>query len=243
MRHSLLIYFFLGLCLLSSCSSCGDRAKETSFDSSLSTLGNGKALNEVIMGSEEERLQADINRMIDEQVAVSNTIQSKRVQTMIAGFELGMSHSEVKKHFLRMKQKKHLVRVQKRDKGSKKVYEYVYRLPLASGNANTSFNFEHQRGGGVYKLICEPQKLRKLSKPAFLKEVHALLTDWYGPHNFQLPNQNDCARYVWIAGNRYLDLYATAKQVEFTYTDLKSEIPPNIDGGGEERPASEALLQ
>lgn len=238
MKYTLLIYWFLGLCLLSSCSSCGD--KNTAINN---TNGNWEELADNLYNTPEERLQADINQMIDEQIEVSNTIQSKRVQAMIAGFELGMSRGEVKKHFLNMKQKKHLIRVKKRNKGAKKVYEYVYPLPLESGKANTQFNFEHQRGGGVYKLICEPQKPRRQSKADFLEEIHALLTEWYGPHNFQLPNQHGCARYIWIAGNRHLDLFATTKEVKFVYTDLKTEIPPNIDGGGEERPGSEALLQ
>ncbi|MGH1335631.1 MAG: hypothetical protein ACRBFS_05840 [Aureispira sp.] len=242
MKYTLLIYWFLGLCLLSSCSSCGENSATGSADSSI-TAGNGlEGIADELYGTAEERLQANINQMIDEQVEVSNAIHSKRVQAMIAGFELGMSRSQVKKHFLSMKQKKHLVRVRKRSKGSKKVYEYVYPLPLESGRANTQFNFDHQRGGGVYKLVCEPRKPRRQSKSDFLEEIHTLLNEWYGPHNFQLPNQHGCARYIWIAGNRHLDLYATAKDVQFMYTDLKTEIPPNIDGGGEERPTSEELL-
>lgn len=238
MKQTLFIYWFLGTCLLSSCSSCGDRSGGT-----LSGTNGETTIEEGLYQTPEERLQAEINLMIDEQIEVSNAIQSKRVLTMIAGFELGMSRGEVKKHFLNMKQKKHLIRVRKRSTGSKKVYEYVYPLPLESGRANTQFNFEHQRGGGVYKLICEPRKPRRQNKTKFLAEVHQLLTEWYGPHNFQLPNQHGCERYVWIAGNRHLDLYATAKDVKFAYTDLKIEIPPNIEGGGAERPVNEELLQ
>lgn len=242
MKQLLLIYWFLGLCLLSSCSSCGNRNATAGADNgAIGTDSNGLA--KMVYNTPEERLQADINLMIDEQVEVSNTIQSRRVQTMIAGFELGMSRSQVQKHFLNMKQKKHLIRVRKRNQGSKKVYEYVYPLPLEGGRANTQFNFEHRRGGGVYKLVCEPSKPRRQTKSKFLEEIHTLLNEWYGPHSFQLPKQNGCARYIWIAGNRYLELYATPKQVKFAYTDLKTEIPPNIDGGGEERPASEDLLQ
>lgn len=234
MKQTLLIYCFLGICLLSSCSSCGDKS---------GGINGETTFQEGLYQTPEERLQAEINLMIDEQIEVSNAIHSNRVLTMIAGFELGMTRSEVKKHFLNMKQKKHLIRIRKRSKGSKKVYEYVYPLPLESGPANTQFNFEHQQGGGVYKLICEPQKPRSQSKVKFLTEVHQLLTKWYGPHNFQLPKQHGCERYVWIAGNRHLDLYATAKDVKFAYTDLKIEIPPNIEGGGTERPVSENLLQ
>jgi hypothetical protein len=233
MKKTLLIYGLVGLSVLSSCSSCGEHTGEgqTTTNGYSNHAANGAGINsgKSFSGTEEERLQADIQQMIEEQLAVSKTIQSKRVQEMIAGFELGMSEKEVKKHFLRMLQKKHLKRVLKRSKGNKKVYEYVYRLPLASGRSNTHFNFDHRRGGGVYKLVCEPQQLRKLSKAAFLEEVHNLLNEWYGEHSFQLPDQNGCARYVWIAGNRHLELYATPKQVKFAYTDLNEEIPPHID--------------
>lgn len=241
MRCPLLAYFLLVSCLFSSCSSCGEYSTATSNHTD-NTIENDSPKS--LYNTPQERLQANINQMIDEQVEVSNTIYSKRVQALIAGFELGMSRNEVKKHFLNMKQKKHLVRVLKRNKGSKKTYEYVYPLPIKSGRAYTSFNFKHQDGKeGVYKLVCKPRKPRRLNKAAFLEEIHNLFSEWYGLHSFQLPNQHNCARYIWIAGNRHLDLHSTPREVTFIYTDLKAEIPPNIDGGGKHRPASEALLQ
>ena len=83
---------------------------------------------------------------------------------------------------LRMKQKKHLVRVKK----STNRYEYVYQLRLASGKSNTYMDFKYSRSGGVYQTTCKPSKFRKKSKSAFLKEVHDLLTDWYGRTQFSV---------------------------------------------------------
>ena len=123
-----------------------------------------------------------------------------------------------------MKQKKLLVRVKK----STNRYEYVYQLRLASGKSNTYMDFKYGRNGGVYQTICKPSKFRKKSKTAFLAEVHELLTEWYGPHSFQLPKTKGGARYVWITGNRHIDLYCTSKGVEFIYTDLNIKKPAKI---------------
>lgn len=237
MVNRYLIYVLFGgwLLAIGSCSSCNP----TGDGSGATGSGYGTGLDaEGLYRTNEERLQAAINDRIAEQITVSRNISSERVQTMIAGFEMGMSRREVQKHFLRMKQKKHLVRVktQQRQGSSKTHYAYVYRLPLESGRSNMTFDFKHKRKGGVYKLICQPQQLRKLKKDEFVEEIRTLLDEWYGPYDFKLPNLEGCGRYVWIAGNRHLDLYATPTGVEFVYTDLHVEIPPNIEGGGEERP-------
>lgn len=227
--------------MISSCSSCGDGDGKNGqhngvglSDSTnhLGTLSDASTLGQNADRSDAEQLQLDMNDLITEQVKLSQSSKSKRVETMIASFELGMTKREVKKHMLRMKQKKHLVRVQK----SAKVFEYVYQLKLKSGKSNTYMDFEYARNGGVYKAICKPSKFRKRSKGQFLNEVKSLLTEWYGPHNFQLPNKKGCARYVWITGNRHVDLYCTSKSVEFVYTDLNVEVPSNIEGGGKTRP-------
>ena len=240
MTNRSILYFsfvcwLLTLAACSSCNSTGDSAAGGG------AYGDDAFAQEQLYRTEEERLQAAINQRIEEQVAVARDIRSQRVQAMIAGFEMGMSRREVQKHFLRMKQKKHLVRVKtKQRKGSSKThYAYVYRLPLTSGRSNTTFDFKHRRKGGVYKLICQPKQLRRLKKDEFVEEVRDLLEEWYGEPDFTLPKLEGCGRYVWIAGNRHLDLYATPKGVEFVYTDLNVEIPPNIDGGGEERPVVE----
>lgn len=209
--------------MISSCSSCGEgnngtNATNSNNDSTSLSINN---MDENGNRSEEEQLEYDMTAMITEQVALANRSKSNRVETMIAGFELGMTKREVKKHMLRMKQKKHLVRVKK----SAKVFEYVYQLKLKSGKSNTYMDFEYGRNGGVYKAVCKPSKFRGKSKSKFLEEVHDLLTEWYGPHNFQLPNSKTCAHYVWITGNRHIDLYCTSKNVEFVYTDLNVEIP------------------
>lgn len=244
MINKTLLHIFLWSCILGlvACSSCN--STEPPSDGSITMGDNGNSHTESLYRTEEERLQAAINARIEEQVSVARSISSKRVQEMIAGFKMGMSRRQVRKHFLRMKQKKHLVRVKKgqRRGSSKTYYEYVYRLPLASGKSNTTFEFEHVHDGGVYKLICEPRPLRKLKQDAFVEEIRDLLQEWYGKPNFALPQQEGCGRYIWIAGNRHLDLHATPKGVEFIYTDLNVEIPPNIDGGGEERPAVDLVM-
>lgn len=217
--------------MISSCSSCGEGDGNNS--------GNNSTLSENALGTDENatgdhdsadeeystaNLQEDMDAMMEEQIELSNRSKSKGVETIIASFELGMTKREVTKHMLRMKQKKHLVRVKK----STNRYEYVYQLRLASGKSNTYMDFKYSRSGGVYQTTCKPSKFRKKSKSAFLAEVHDLLTDWYGPHNFQLPNTKGCARYVWITGNRHIDLYCTSKSVEFIYTDLNVKKPAKI---------------
>ena len=61
--------------------------------------------------SESEQLQLEMNQMIENEIQASKS--SGNVKAMLASFELGMSKRQVRKHMLKMKQKKHLVRVQK----------------------------------------------------------------------------------------------------------------------------------
>lgn len=231
MKLRFLIIPITAFCMISSCSSCGEGKNNGSSNEGDYTNSNEITTNAL---SQSEQIQQDMTAMITEQVQLSKDSKSKRVETMIAGFELGMTKREVKKHMLRMKQKKHLVRVKK----SSKVYEYVYQLKLESGKSNTYMDFEYSQKGGVYKAICKPSKFRKKSKSNFLAEVHQLLTEWYGPHNFQLPNHKNCARYIWISGNRHIDLYCTSKGVEFVYTDLTIEVPKVVV----EQPSSDVPL-
>jgi len=213
--------------MISSCSSCGEGNHSSDNHSSLSD--NMETDNHTTDDLENKAyntvdLQEDMDAMIQEQIELASSSKSKKVETIIASFELGMTKREVTKHMLRMKQKKHLVRVKK----SKNRYEYVYPLRLASGKSNTYMDFEYSRSGGVYQTICKPSKFRKINKTAFLAEVHALLTEWYGPHNFQLPKTKGGERYVWITGNRHIDLYCTSKSVEFIYTDLNIKKPAKL---------------
>lgn len=239
MKLRILIISLTAFYMISSCSSCsenkgstGNNRTTSSLDGTNSNLMPDDHTQDGINRSEVEKLQVDMNDMIEEQITLANSSRSNRVETIIASFELGMTKREVKKHMLRMKQKKHLVRIQK----SAKVFEYVYQLRLASGKSNTYMDFEYDRKGGVYKAICKPSKSKKRTKSKFLAEVKDLLIDWYGPYNFQLPTKKGCERYVWITGNRHLDLYCTSQSVEFVYTDLNVEIPPNIDDNVKERP-------
>jgi hypothetical protein len=220
--------------MISSCSSCGEgdgNGNHSSNNNNSSLSDNNSGTDEStdnLDNSKEEYstadLQEDMDAMMTEQIELANSSKSKRVETIIASFELGMTKREVTKHMLRMKQKKHLVRVKK----STNRYEYVYQLRLASGKSNTYMDFKYSRSGGVYQTLCKPSKFRKKSKTAFLAEVHELLTEWYGPHSFQLPKTKGGARYVWITGNRHIDLYCTSKGVEFVYTDLNIKKPAKI---------------
>ena len=243
MKLRFLLIPFTAFCMISSCSSCGEGSGGTGNGSLGEADGNGDNGNntELVVDdnatsesslSVAEQLQADINHLLEEQIKHANSSRSNKVEDIIASFELGMNRREVKKHMLRMKHKKHLVRVQK----SANVFEYVYRLPLKSGFSNTHLEFEYNRKGGLFKATCNPRKFSKQSKGRFLKEVRDLLTEWYGKPSFKLPNQKSCEHYIWIEGNRHIDLYCTSKGIEFVFTDLNTEIPPNIDGGGEERP-------
>ena len=188
------------------------------------------------MPEDEVAIQHRINMMIEQEM--QNAKRTGYVTAMLADFELGMSKRQVRKHMLKMKQKRHLVRVQK----SANLFEYVYQLPLESGKSNTYMDFVYNREGGVFKSICHPSKFRKMSKEDFLEEVKTLFAEWYGEPDFEIPPHSGCKRYIWITGNQHLDLYCTSKKVEFIYTDLNFEIPKNIEGGGEERPNVELLI-
>jgi len=235
--------------MVSSCSSCGEgnggngtgdhtNVVDDSSGTDVAITDENENDNTEIDLTDPKQLQGQMNLMIEEQVKLANSSRSNRVETMIASFELGMTKREVKKHMLRMKQKGHLVRVQK----SANVFEYVYQLRLKKGKSNTYLDFDYSRKGGVYKAVCKPTKFKGYSNSKFLREVKKLLTEWYGEPNFQLPSTRDCDRFVWISGNRHVDLYCTSKSVEFVYTDLNFEIPANIKGGGKEKADVKLLM-
>lgn len=180
----------------------------------------------------EEQLQKDINSLIEEQLQ-----SSKKVERLVSGFSFGMSKKQVVRHKDKMVKKGTMRKVKK----TSTRYEYVYRLPLPhSGKVTTYLDFEYEQGG-LFKSVCRPQTPRKSNTKDFLAEVKTLLTDWYGNPTFQLPSYNSCEHYVWIEGNRHIDLHCEVKGVVFTYTDLTSEIPKNIEGGGDARPQVEVL--
>ncbi|MCH2021598.1 MAG: hypothetical protein MK207_03870 [Saprospiraceae bacterium] len=239
MKPKYIVGLILVLCVFLYYKTCGgetnknDNANSTNIDSTTIEITEAENTEDTL--SQAEQLQNEMNAMIEEQLQLSKESKSKNVKAMLANFELGMSKRQVKKHVQKMKNKKHLVRIKKSDN----VFEYIYKLKLASGRSNTYMDFEYSPKGGVYKSICKPSKFRKMSKSDFLMEVKDLLTEWYGTHNFEVPDTKGCSRYIWITGNQHLDLYCTTRKVEFVFTDLNFEIPPNIEGGGESRPKLE----
>jgi len=231
----------IAFCMISSCSSCRDEARgnghtqHSPSDSTTTEVENGL--------SELELLQQNINDKIDAELQLANSnnssdLRSGDVEGMFAGFELGMTRREVKKQMLRMKQKRHLVRIKK----SKNRYEYVYQMNLKSGRSNTYKDFKYSKRGGVYKAIYHPSKFRGMSKAEFMGEVRDLLVNWYGKADFELPSKNGCSRYVWIKGNRHLDLYCIQKSIEIVFTDLNFERPPMLEGVEEEDKKDEEIL-
>lgn len=255
MKLRYLILPILLITMISACSSCGEGkganngngdqmgSNTSALDSSgLSSNNEDLVANETEIDFDNmtsEQLTSAISTTIAEQVEIASSSRSKRVNAMIAGFELGMTKREVKKHMLRMKQKKHLVRVQK----SANVFEYVYQLKLKSGKSNTYMDFEYGRNGGVYRAVCKPSRFKKLSKSRFMKEVRNLLIDWYGEPAFEIAEHKGCARYIWINGNRHIDLYCSSKGVEFVYTDLTKKIPKtDIKSGGAQHTNTELLM-
>ena len=152
--------------MISSCSSCGEGDGTNSGSNSNSSLSeNSSGTDEHATGNQDNAdeeystadLQEEMDLLMQEQIELSNRSKSKGVETIIASFELGMTKREVTKHMLRMKQKKHLVRVKK----STNRYEYVYQLRLKSGKSNTYMDFKYSRNGGVYQTTCKPSKFRK----------------------------------------------------------------------------------
>ena len=223
----IVILVYVATCGFGGSSNDSDSAMNTVDSLQNDTFAIADTLQDYV--EDEASIQLRINKMIEQEM--ENAKRTGYVKAMLANFELGMSKRQVRKHMLKMKQKKHLVRVQK----SANLFEYVYRLPLESGKSNTYMDFEYSRKGGVYKSICKPSKFSKMPKEAFLQEIKILFEEWYGAPDFVIPVEN-CTRYIWITGNQHLDLYCTSKKVEFVYTDLNFEIPKNIEGGGEERP-------
>lgn len=220
--------------MISSCSSCNDKTSggNGSTTENLTDNGDNTDVNSLDKLPETEQVQYQINRMIEQELGKSNSSKSGKVEGIIAGFELGTNTRQVKVHMLRLKQKDLLVRVQK----SANLFTYMFPLKLKSGKSNTSMNFEYNRSGGLFRATCVPNMLKGVSKSKLIKEVAALLTDWYGEPSFVLTDNQTCSHYIWVKGNRHVDLHCTSKGVEFVYTDLNSKIPANIPNGGADRP-------
>ncbi len=237
MKLRYLILPYLAFCMISSCSSCGENKPEDSTGGSGDgTLGaSDSALLDTIPVAEntisdEEQLRLNINALATEQLALAKSSRSNRVKKMLAGFDLGMTKREVGEQVKNMMQKKILLRIQK----GKNLFEYVYPLPLKSGKANTQFNFTYTKRDILYQAKFTPLKFRRMHKNDFVHEIRDLLTDWYGAPSFSAKDAEGHDQYIWINGNRHIDLHCTKRGAEFIFTDMRVKVPKGIEIGKEE---------
>ncbi len=145
--------------------------------------------------------------------------------TVVLNFVFGMKKKEVYKHTKALyAADRKMYPIQK----TKKVREYVYDLRLRkAGKLRTFFEAfyysPNRKNEKLYKVECLPQiDTLKLVPSEVLDEIKMSFKDKYGDPHFVLPNKEDkdCKTYLWIDGNRKVELGCHEEKVFIYYIDI-----------------------
>lgn len=140
---------------------------------------------------------------------------------IILDFRFGMTKAEVVKQMQKLEREQKIVK--RKGKGNRNAF--VYELPLPKiGEVDVYFNFYYTEG----KL----SKVESYPRPPEGKTMQDLLTGCaevfetkYGIPDVIFPRKDDnsCAKYFWIEGNRQIELNCNPEKVIFAYSDLRVE--------------------
>ena len=158
---------------------------------------------------------------IEEQLA--NKIEEElasgvQKDTLILGFKFGMSKRDVYRHSKRLYSKKKMFKV-KNKRGN---MEYVYNLRLPkSGKLTTYFEGFYYKNR-LYKTECLPKIPKDLDMADVLEETLTFYEQKYGRYDFKLPVEgvDGCHEYLWIEGNRRIELYCNDRRLVIHYIDI-----------------------
>ncbi len=160
-------------------------------------------------------LEVQIENKMKEEIATG-----EKNDTIVLDFRFGMSKRDVYKHTKKLyADGGKMYPVQK----TKKTREYVYDLRLRdAGKLRTYFDaFYHDKK--LYKVECLPRLKADQEPGEILKEINkTIFTPKYGKPHFRVPSEEDenCKTYLWIDGNRRIELGCEDDKVFIYYIDM-----------------------
>jgi len=175
--------------------------------------------------TETEKLQQNVGQYMDEQLA-----KPGKVMDIIAGFKFGMNKKKVSEHRENMVRKGVLKKKKKSSSSSKTISEYIFQFRISTKKTvDTYLDFEYtaeeERQGAVYQATCNFKTPKGESTSSLIEETKAKFVEWYEEPAFDLPSENGCSHYLWIDGNRHIELKCGADGVQAVYTDMSHERP------------------
>ena len=216
----------LFFCLMAGVlAACGGKDGQENDKPQPDPITNEEPAQPEVQLSQTEQIQMDVGKYMDEQLA-----KPGKVMDIVAGFEFGMNKKKVSEHRRNMARKGVLKERKKSASATKTVTEYVWLLKLSSKKTvDTYLDFkytaEEERKGAVYQAICNLKTPRGESTSGLIEETKVKFTEWYQEPAFNLPSENGCSHYLWIDGNRHIELKCGAEGVQAVYTDMSHERP------------------
>lgn len=147
----------------------------------------------------------------------------KVYKEVFPGYDFGMNAKQIERTNKKMARKGE---VEKYRKAQKRTYVYAYNMPIMGGDAPALFNFAFDKDGKMFKgegVIKVPAGSSTLD---ILNVTADLFNEWFDAKpTFELPSYNNCARYVWVTGNRLVDLRCELEGVVVSFYNLEEEVP------------------
>ncbi len=138
---------------------------------------------------------------------------------IVLDFRLGMTKNEVIRQMQKLLREQKLVR--RKIKTGRNAL--VYQLPLPRlGKIDVYFDFYYSEGK-LSKVESIPQLPPNKTIEDLLTDCAEVFETKYGVPHVIFPRNNTaatCARYIWVNGNRQVELTCTNEQVLFVYSDL-----------------------
>ncbi len=147
-----------------------------------------------------------------------------RHDTIVLDFRFGMSKKQLYRHTKKMQSEKKMYRIEKtRGKPrAKKVWEYVYDLRLRDAGKMRTFFDAYYHDEELYKVECLPNLKEEHDPKEVLDEIYDMFKAKYGKRHFKVKDEDDeeCYYYLWIDGNRRIELGCREDKVFIYYIDI-----------------------
>ncbi len=176
-------------------------------------------------GSEKKDENGEVipDKPLEERIAdhIQKELESEeRNDTIVLDFRFKMSRNDVYRHTKKLHSQKKMYPIQK----TKKTREYVYDLRLRkAGKLRTFFEAYYYDKKELYRVECVPKiDTSKLKIKDVLQEIKPIYEAEYGKPHFIVPNEEDpkCKTYLWVDGNRKIELGCFEDQVFMYYEDI-----------------------
>jgi len=227
------LYLALALFILTACDSDKPSSKPAVLVDTDKSVQRGEGLM-----SEAEATAMAVQTAIKEGLS-----SGKSFKEAIPGYQFGMQAEDIKKAHKKLARKGKVERF--KSGKSRKEGAYAYRLPVAGEALPIIFDFEYSEEAGLYAGKGLIRLEEEQNSTDVLNVTADLFNKWYGQPSFELPVHNYCKRYLWVEGNRLVDLACELDGVQVRFYNLEEGMPNLFDEKGKtpEKQKEEMELQ